>query len=157
MPEIKTRQNQGKPVLSTAQQQMQRSFVKARQGRQPKSKMGSRSPRITMRKKKSPGRQRMPFGMGPPWLCGKYARFTKGIMISMVFRRKRICRRNIKRHLQKGLPEAVLQHSKKQGGKQRYKESSSNSRQMQREVSRKAPMLCLTALPKSQFAPVSNL
>ena len=31
MPEIKTRQNQGKPVLSTAQQQMQRSFVKARQ------------------------------------------------------------------------------------------------------------------------------
>ena len=31
MPEIKTRQNQGKPVLNTAQQQMQRSFVKARQ------------------------------------------------------------------------------------------------------------------------------
>jgi hypothetical protein len=31
LPEIKTRQNQGKPVLSTAQQQMQRSFVKARQ------------------------------------------------------------------------------------------------------------------------------
>lgn len=31
MPEIKTRQNQGKPVLNTAQQQMQRSFIKARQ------------------------------------------------------------------------------------------------------------------------------
>ena len=31
LPEIKTRQNQGKPVLNTAQQQMQRSFVKARQ------------------------------------------------------------------------------------------------------------------------------
>ena len=31
MPKIKTRQNQGKPVLNTAQQQMQRSFVKARQ------------------------------------------------------------------------------------------------------------------------------
>ena len=31
MPEIKTRQNQGKPVLNTAQQQIQRSFVKARQ------------------------------------------------------------------------------------------------------------------------------
>ena len=31
MPEIKTRQNQGKPVLNTAQQQMQRSFVKVRQ------------------------------------------------------------------------------------------------------------------------------
>lgn len=31
MPEIKTRQDQGKPVLNTAQQQMQRSFVKARQ------------------------------------------------------------------------------------------------------------------------------
>ena len=31
MPEIKTRQNQGKPILNTAQQQMQRSFVKARQ------------------------------------------------------------------------------------------------------------------------------
>ena len=30
LPEIKTRQNQGKPVLNTAQQQMQRSFVKAR-------------------------------------------------------------------------------------------------------------------------------
>ena len=31
MPEIKTRQNQGQPVLNTAQQQMQRSFIKARQ------------------------------------------------------------------------------------------------------------------------------
>ena len=31
MPEIKTRQNQGKPVLNTAQQQMQHSFVKVRQ------------------------------------------------------------------------------------------------------------------------------
>ena len=31
MPEIKTRQNQGKPVFNTAQQQMQRSFIKARQ------------------------------------------------------------------------------------------------------------------------------
>lgn len=31
MPEIKTRKSQGKPVLNTAQQQMQRSFVKARQ------------------------------------------------------------------------------------------------------------------------------
>lgn len=31
MPEIKTRKTQGKPVLNTAQQQMQRSFVKARQ------------------------------------------------------------------------------------------------------------------------------
>lgn len=31
MPEIKTRQNQGKTILNTAQQQMQRSFVKARQ------------------------------------------------------------------------------------------------------------------------------
>ena len=31
MPEIKTRQNQGKTVLNTVQQQMQRSFVKARQ------------------------------------------------------------------------------------------------------------------------------
>lgn len=31
MPEIKTRQHQGKPVLNTAQQQMQRSFVRTRQ------------------------------------------------------------------------------------------------------------------------------
>lgn len=31
MPEIKTRQNQGKPVLYIAQQQMQRSFIKTRQ------------------------------------------------------------------------------------------------------------------------------
>ena len=31
MPEIKTRQNQGKPVLYTAQQQMQRSFIKTQQ------------------------------------------------------------------------------------------------------------------------------
>ena len=31
MPEIKTRQNQGNPVLNAAQQQMQRSFIKARQ------------------------------------------------------------------------------------------------------------------------------
>ena len=31
MPEIKTKQSQGKPILNTAQQQMQRSFVKARQ------------------------------------------------------------------------------------------------------------------------------
>ena len=33
LPEIKTRQNQGKPVLNTAQQQMQRSFLqKVRDG-----------------------------------------------------------------------------------------------------------------------------
>ena len=31
MPEIKTRQHQGNPVLNTAQQQMQRSFVRTRQ------------------------------------------------------------------------------------------------------------------------------
>ena len=118
MPEIKTRQRKNQPVMNTAQQQMQRNFVRSK-AEQAAHRQSERSDSPIMRKKKSPGRQRMPFGMGPPWLCGKYARFTKGIMISMVFCRKRICRRNIKRHLQKGLPETVLQHSRKRGGEQR--------------------------------------
>ena len=153
MPEIKTRQNQGKPVLNTAQQQMQRSFVKARQEQAAqKQNEQSESPNNYAEEKISRTAEDA-VRMGPPWLCGKYARFTKGIMISMVFRRKRICRRNIKRHLQKGLPGAVLQHSRKRGEKQRYKESSSNSGQMQREVSRKAPMLVSPHCPKANSHP----
>lgn len=63
MPEIKTRQRKNPPVMNTAQLQYSETLSGAKRNRR---RTGSRSGRILpamMRKKKYPGRQRMPFEM----------------------------------------------------------------------------------------------
>ena len=101
LPEIKTRQNQGKPVLNTAQQQMQRSFVKVRQEQAAqKQNEQSESPNSYAEEKISrPAEDAVRDGAS---LAVREIRFTKEIrkMKNMVFRRNRIFQRNTSSHPQ---------------------------------------------------------
>ena len=157
MPEIKTKQRKNQPVMNAVQRQMQRNFVRSkaeqaahRQSEQSDSPSNYAEEKIS-RTAEDAVRDGASFAVREIRSLHQRNNDKHGISLEAYMPEE------YQKTPAKGLPEAVLQHSKKRGEKQRYKESSSNSRQMQREVSRKAPVLCLTALPKSQFAPVSNL
>ena len=120
MAEIKARQNQGKPVLNTAQQQMQRSFIKARQEQvAQKQNEQSESPNSYAEEKISRTAENAVRNGSSLAVREIGSLLTKGTMKSMMFRRNLICRRNIKRHLQilplfphRNLPDAVLRHNR---------------------------------------------
>ena len=62
MPEIKTK-HKSQPVLNTAQQQMQRGFVRAKQEQAVHRQSEQSESPSNYAEEKSPGRQRIPFGM----------------------------------------------------------------------------------------------
>ena len=75
MPEIKTKRK-SQPVLNTAQQQMQRSFVRSRAEQTAHRQLEQSESPSNYAEEKSPGRQRMPFGMRGHYCSMKIAPFV---------------------------------------------------------------------------------